>query len=106
MFPSLLPHTTRSTIETALKLVNFCVCKFYLKYKWDSLYCVRGLCKMSSPHINIGQSQSQDQAKPEENGDPFRGKVGTNWGSEEYPSFERLSSVGQMKASLKVKRKE
>ena len=30
-FPSLLPHTTRSTVETAPKLVNFCVCKTYLK---------------------------------------------------------------------------
>ena len=31
MFPSLLPHTTRSTIETAPKLVDFCVCKSYFK---------------------------------------------------------------------------
>ena len=31
MFPSLLPHTTRSTIETAPKLVNFCACKSYFK---------------------------------------------------------------------------
>ena len=31
MFPSLLPQTTRSTLETAPKLVNFCVCKSYFK---------------------------------------------------------------------------
>ena len=29
MFPSLLPHITRSTIETAPKLANFCVGKSY-----------------------------------------------------------------------------
>ena len=31
MFPSLLPHTTRSTLKTAPKLVNFCACKSYFK---------------------------------------------------------------------------
>ena len=30
MFPSLLPQTTRSTLETAPKLVDFCVWKSYL----------------------------------------------------------------------------
>ena len=31
MFSSLLPHTTCATVETASKLVDFCVCKSYLK---------------------------------------------------------------------------
>ena len=31
MFPSLLSQTTRSTLETAPKLVDFCVCKSYYK---------------------------------------------------------------------------
>ena len=31
MFPSLLPHTTRSTLKTAPKLLDFCVCKSYFK---------------------------------------------------------------------------
>ena len=42
MFPSLLPHTTRSTIKTSPKLVNFCVC-LYCFNCLNCLYCLHCL---------------------------------------------------------------
>ena len=45
LFPSILPHTTRSAIKTAPKLVNFCVSLFclnclYCLYYFYYLYCL------------------------------------------------------------------
>ena len=42
MFPSLLPHTTRSTIKTSPKLVNFCLC-LYCFNCLNCLYCLHCL---------------------------------------------------------------
>merc|ERR1712237_91862 len=49
MFPSHLPHTTRSTIKTSPKLVNFCVCLYCfncLNYLY-CLHCLYCLCCLS-----------------------------------------------------------
>ena len=77
MFPSLLPHTTRSTLKTAPKLVNFCACKSYFK---NVVYS--GATSLCGHQLNYKNSETRHTARTHL---PF-----TENSRSTYVSFEKL----------------
>ena len=85
MFPSLLPHTTRSTLKTAPKLVNFCACKSYFK---NVVYS--GATSLCGQILNYKNSEDTRRARL-----PF-----TENSRSTYVSFENTSHGNVMFPSL------